>query len=111
MKLVEQQHGAVMVVKVNGPLTDSDAEVFLERMSTLARERMGRVVVDASKISFADSKGLEAILDLSEILNESGQGLCLCGTNETLREVLELTALAEHVEQYEDASSAVRSFL
>ena len=111
MNLVENQHGAVMVVTVNGPLTESDAGVFLERMSTLARERMGRVVVDASKIPFADSKGLEAILELSELLGEAGQGLCFCGVTDTLREVLELTALAECVEQYEDASGAVRSFL
>ncbi len=111
MKMEEQQHGAVTVVKVDGPLIDNDAALFLEKMTHLARERMGRIVIDTSKVPYADSKGLEAILDISEALGESGQNLRLCGSTETLREVLELTGLAEQVDQFEDATAAVRSFL
>ena len=44
-------------------------------------------------------------------LSAGGRALRLCGTGETLREVLELTGLADRFEFYEDVNIAVRSFL
>jgi anti-anti-sigma regulatory factor len=44
-------------------------------------------------------------------MNQTGHALRLCGANETLRQVLELTDLAPQFEQYADVNAAVRSFL
>jgi anti-anti-sigma factor len=58
-----------------------------------------------------DSKALEVLLDATERLADSGQALRLCGANETVREVLDLTDLSRFFEHYQDVNSAVRSFL
>ena len=111
MEIGEHKHGAVTVVKPEGPLVADDAQQFASRARAAIGRCMGRVVVDGSRVSHADSIGLEAILELGEALESTGRALRLCGVSETLRESLELTGVSDHVEFFEDVTSAVRSFL
>ena len=111
MEFLEQTKGAVRVIKPRGPLVGPDADQFKKRATEAASACLGRLVVDASAVAYVDSRGLEVIADLSEELTQGGMSLKLCGTNETVREVLELTELAGMVEHYSDVNSAVRSFL
>ena len=111
MEILEQVKGAVTLLTPRGPLCEADAENFKRKAAEASAAAMGRVVIDASAIPYADSRGLEALVDLSEELGESGQTLRLCAANETLREVLELTDLSGMFEHYEDVNAAVRSFL
>jgi len=111
VEIIEQTKGAVRVIKPRGPLVAADADQFKKRAAEMSTASLGRLVVDASAIAYLDSRGLEVIADLSEELMQSGMSLKMCGTNETVREVLDLTELASHVEHYADVTSAVRSFL
>ena len=60
MRIQEQKHGAVTVLKPAGPLVEDDVESFKSRLLELMQETLGRVVVDASAVPFVDSKGLES---------------------------------------------------
>ena len=111
MKMQTQQRGAVVVVRPDGPLTVVEADSFKGRMAELIRENLGRIVVDASGLPYVDSRGLESLADVARELAPSGKGLKVCAANETLRQVLELTGLSAQFEHFEDANSAVRSFL
>ena len=111
MDIHEQAQGAVMVLKPQGPLVQADAEQFRTRMLEVLGRSLGRVIVDASAVPFVDSVGLEALADVSEEMSRGGQALKLCGANETVREVLEITDLASQFEHFEDMLTAVRSFL
>ncbi|MEX2671002.1 MAG: STAS domain-containing protein [Phycisphaeraceae bacterium] len=111
MQIGEQRHGAVMVIKPEGALVAEEIDAFRTRLEALHCDAMGRVVVDLNDVPFVDSSGLEVLLDVSEQMAEQGRALRLCRVNETVREVLELTDLASHFEQYDDATHAVRSFL
>jgi anti-sigma B factor antagonist len=99
------------VLKPRGALCQSDAEHFYRRAFETAGRNMGRLVIDASAVPFVDSRGLEVLVELGDELGRTGLALKLCGTTETVREVLDLTELASHFEFYEDVSTAVRSFL
>lgn len=111
MEIHEQAQGAVMVLKPVGTLTEGDADVFRERVLAAANKNMGRVIVDASGVSFVDSRGLETLVDVTEHLGEGGRVLKLCGSNANLKQVLELTGWASAFEFFEDSGTAVRSFL
>ncbi len=111
MEINEQRQGAVTVLKPAGPLCAQDADQFKQRISEVMSRSLGRFVVDASEIAYVDSRGLEVLKETTDELSESGQALRLCGANETVREVLELTRLSELFEHYSDVTSAVRSFL
>ena len=80
-------------------------------MQGFVRENLGRVVIDAAVLPYVDSKGLESLADIAEDLALSGKGLKLCAANDTIRQTLELTGLSAQFEHFEDANSAVRSFL
>jgi len=111
MEYHRQQQGAVTIVRPDGPLTAPDAPALKAELLTVAAGNLGRLVLDLSTMPFIDSLGLEALVEVTEELSESGQVLKLCGANKTLREVLELTELSSFFEHFEDAGSAARSFL
>lgn len=111
MQIQEQKQGAVTVLRPVGPLIQDDAAQFKTKLMDVRQTSLGRFVVDAAAVPYIDSAGLEALLDAHEELAKAGQSLKLCAVNETLREVFTLTELSGHFEHFEDAASAVRSFL
>ncbi|MEM1329200.1 MAG: STAS domain-containing protein [Planctomycetota bacterium] len=111
MEIGEQKHGAVTVLRPEGPLVSEDALQFCSRAKATIGRCMGRVVIDGGRVSHADSAGLEAVLDLCDALESTGRALRMCGVSETLRESLELTGISDQVEFFEDVTGAVRSFL
>src|SRR3954469_10929958 len=111
MKIQEQHQGAVTVLKPEGPLLETDAAQFKSTAAQVLHATLGRVVVDMSGVPFVDSKGLEALVDVSEEMSQSGQTLKLCATGKTVREILEVTELVSLFDHFDDVNSAVRSFL
>ena len=111
MKIGQQKHGAVTLLKPEGPLTDAAAKEFDAAARPVLTGTLGRMVIDLSEVPFVDSTGLEVLLDLTDLLGESGKVLKLCGTNKTVRQVLDLTEIDTLFDHFEDVNSAVRSFL
>ena len=99
------------MVRPEGPITRSEADDLKADILETVRETLGRVVLDTSGIPFVDSMGLEALVDVAEQLGRGGKMLKICGTTETVKEIFELTGLLPRFEHFEDANSAVRSFL
>lgn len=111
MDLEVRQVGAVRVVRPAGPITRDEADQVKTALLEAVRTHLGRVVLDASAVAYVDSKALESLVEVTEVLAASGRALKLCSLNETLQEVIELTGLAPQFEQFEDANTAARSFL
>ncbi len=111
MELHQQQHGAVTVFKPDGALSEAAVAPFAAAVRTGAARSMGRIVLDLTAVPFVDSAALEALLDLTELLGHGGRSLKLCGVNKTCRQVLELVELVSYFDLFDDANSAVRSFL
>ncbi|MFG0294248.1 MAG: STAS domain-containing protein [Phycisphaerales bacterium JB065] len=111
MQIQQYQHGAVTVLKPEGPLVGDDADLFRARTQSTMRSSFGRMVIDACGVPYVDSKGLEALNDLSDEMSKAGQPLRICSATETVREVFVLTNLDRLFEHFEDVGSAVRSFL
>jgi anti-anti-sigma factor len=111
MEVSEVIKGAVKVLKPRGPLVGADADNFKRTALEAAGSNLGRIVIDTSAVPYADSRGLEVLAEMADELSSSGLTLKLCETNETMREVLDLTELSSLFEYYEDMNAAVRSFL
>ena len=111
MKITESRQGAVVVLKPEGALIENDAAAAKARFMATLGASVGRFVVDMSAVPYVDSKGLEALVEVSEEMSRGGQALRLCCANKTVREVLEITDLGSLFEHFEDTNTAVRSFL
>ncbi len=111
MEIEIQRKGAVAILKPKGPLSRDDAEGLKAKLLESVGNQWGRVVLDASAVLYADSRGVEVLVEVSEALSQNGQVLKLCHANETIREILYLTGFTPLFEYYEDVNAAVRSFL
>lgn len=111
MQIEHDKRGAVSVIRPTGPLIGSDAPSLLGAVREQVAASFGRFVLDLSRVPFVDSQGLEALADAGQELETTGLGLKVCGANEVLREVFELTGVNGLFEQYADVQSAVRTFL
>jgi anti-sigma B factor antagonist len=111
MKITETRQGAVVILKPEGALIENDAAAAKAKLVNTMGASVGRFVVDMSAVPYVDSKGLEALVEVTEELSHGGQALRLCCANKTVREVLEITDLASMFEYFEDTNTAVRSFL
>lgn len=111
MEIQEQRQGAVTILKPMGALIDPESRLFKDQALETATKNLGRIMVDASAIPFVDSSGVEALVDLTEQLAQSGRALKLCGATDTIKEVLELTGWAHAFEFFTDVNTGVRSFL
>ena len=111
MEIQQNNHGAVTVLKPIGPLCEEDADAVKTQTIEASARNLGRIVLDASAVPYIDSRGLEVLVEVAEALSQGGQALKLCGANEVLREVVELTDVAPLIEQFPDVNTAVRSFL
>ena len=72
MKLSEHKHGAVTVIKPEGPLVEEHAQTLKTNLLSAMNSSLGRVVIDMSAVPFVDSKGLESLVDLTEEMAKSG---------------------------------------
>src|ERR1700722_8284656 len=102
MKLSQQNHGAVTLLKPEGPLVEAELAEFRKTLNTLLASMLGRVVEDMSAVPFVDSVGLEALLDVSDALTRVGRCLKLCSVNKVLRQVMDLTQIGGQFDLYED---------
>lgn len=112
MHIETNRHGAVTVVRPDGPvINEEDAAILRSESFTVLGNTLGRFVLDASEMTFVDSFGLEALVDITTEVGAGGQSLKLCGISDTLREILSITGLTTRFQQFEDVQTAVRSFL
>ncbi len=109
MNIEEQRHGKVTVLRPQGPVIGTDVDQLGDHITKVLDGNCRAMVLDASRMTFVDSRGLETLVDATEELIQRGQVLRLAGASETLKEVLELTELASLFEQYDDTDAAVRS--
>lgn len=112
MEIIEQTQGAILVLKPSGPLTGDPAAVALrDRVQTLTRSALGRIVIELSAVPLVDSRGIESLLDAADSLATVGITLRLCGVPDTVRDVLRITGNESGFEFHDETQSAVRSFL
>jgi len=111
MEIEVRQCGAVSVVKPIGAIKGSDADKVAATLNEAIRVNLGRVVLDASSVPMIDSQGLGAMVGVTRELAQSGKPLKLSAMSETVRQVFELTGISPLFEMFDDANSAVRSYL
>jgi len=99
------------LIQPKGPLIGSDSTQLRVEFDEARIDCMGRIVLDMEQVPYVDSGGLESLMDISDQMAESGKALKMCGVNETVRQVLEVTNLAVLFEYYEDANTATRSYM
>jgi stage II sporulation protein AA (anti-sigma F factor antagonist) len=104
-----EQRGEAVVLAVRGPLIGAEAGRLRKRIAKALEGGADWLVLDVSGVPFLDSQGLELLVDTTERLIRAGKALRICGANEILAEVFDLTDVAPMLEQFGDVDAAVGS--
>ena len=102
MKIDQEHYEDMTMIIPQDSLIGDDAQQLGEVLTTVLGESPQDLMIDVSKVTQIDSKGLEVLVDATEQLIRSGRALKLVAADETLREILELTELASLFE-YSDS--------
>jgi len=109
VRIAQEQRGKAVVLAPRGPLIAAEADRLRKRVAKALEEGADPLVLDVSGVPFLDSRGLELLVDTTERLIRGGKALRICGANDLLSEVLELTDVASLFEQFDDVDAAVGS--
>jgi anti-anti-sigma factor len=94
MKIDQEYYEDMTLITPQDSLVGDDAVQLGGVLTTVLTENPQDVVINVSKVTQVDSKGLEILVDATEQLIRGGRVLKLVGADETFREILELTELA-----------------
>src|ERR1700682_3553934 len=111
--LVEfEHHGDVCVLRMHGRFaTGQDSAYLRTRADEVKCSGSSKVLADFSQVSYIDSTGIGFLIGIytSVMKNPNGR-FVLANLNRRVREVLELTRLANVIPIYPDVKSAFEAF-
>ena len=107
MKLPTEIFGDVIVVHTPQELGRDQAEPLKEYLTSLERVN---VILDLDNAESIDSIGLEALLDVQDVLREYGGDLKVTTKNHVNRKILEITRLDQQMDVFDNVIDAVKGF-
>jgi anti-anti-sigma factor len=109
MALVDR-HGAITVLRPNGPLRAEAIEQLDNHLTPALAGGVPNVVIDLAETPLIDGAGLEWILNLDERCCRHGGCVRICNVGELCRDILRITVVGSSVQQFEDLTLALGSF-
>jgi anti-anti-sigma factor len=94
MEILKERVGDTYVVSANGRLDGIYSTAFAKEVGELIAGMTPKILLDFAEIDFVTSAGIRAVLLLMKRAEASGVVFALCGVNEQVREVLDVTGLA-----------------
>jgi len=95
MDIHKEQVGDVQVVAATGRLDGIYSTAFAKEVGELIVGTNPKILLDFSEIDFVSSAGLRAVLLLMKKAKASGGVFALCGVNEQVREVLDVSGFTD----------------
>ncbi len=103
----EQLDSGTPVVSVSGEVDLATAPVLERTLLDAAEDRTGEVIVDLTRCSFFDSRGLSALLATRGRLARSNRGLALILSNPNVVKIFQITGFDQLFEIYPSMGMAV----
>ena len=76
-------------------------------LSSMIAQKLPRVVVDLSKVTYIDSSGLAVLIEAMQNVNQYGGQFALCGLQEGVRPIFEIARLDQVFRIFPDTASAL----
>lgn len=100
----------VTVVQIEGTLDTNSAPQAQKEMEELLADGRAKIVMDFSAVDFISSAGLRVLLMTAKKVGAAGGGLRLCGLNEAVREVIEMSGFTVFLSLFDNRTEALAEF-
>jgi anti-anti-sigma factor len=108
MNLTFKKNGNTIIVYLSGTLdTKLSREVEEDLEQLLHQFPESDILINLKDLKYLSSSGLRVFVSLRSAMQESGKRLKLCGIGRAVREVFELTKVAQFFKIYDDEESAL----
>ena len=106
MRLESQVYDGVCILRLHGRFVTGSDAAFVSARNSLEENGIAKSVIDLRDVPYIDSTGLAFVVELHNSLASRGGQLFLADANPRVREVLEMTRIAEIIPMYEDVEAA-----
>ena len=94
MEIHKERVGDTYVVTASGRLDGIYSTAFANLVGELVTDTNPKILIDFTDVDFVTSAGLRALLLLVKKAKATGGVFALCGVNEQVREVLDITGFS-----------------
>jgi anti-sigma B factor antagonist len=110
MDIEVSQTSGVTLVMPQDDLDMGTADLMKRTLAGLIEKGQSRLVLDLTKVSYIDSSGLGALVAAMKQARAAGGNLKLCGLQEDVRSIFEMTRLIKVMTVHGDRQEAVASW-
>ena len=110
MDIEVTQTGGVTLVVPKGDLDMGTADQMKRTLSDLVEKGQSKLVMDLTGVAYVDSSGLGALVAAMKQARAVGGNLKLCGLQEDVRSIFEMTRLIKVMAVHSDRQEAVASW-
>jgi anti-anti-sigma factor len=91
MEIHDERVGDTCVVTAKGRLDGGASAAFADKVAGLITSPSPKLLIDFAGVDFVTSAGLRAVLLLVKKVKAAGGSFALCGVQDSVREVLDIT--------------------
>ncbi|MDP2342355.1 MAG: STAS domain-containing protein [Deltaproteobacteria bacterium] len=110
LTLETKEAGGVVVVALIGSLDTQTSAAAMERLHALVGPSGTRMLLDCSALAYVSSAGLRVFLTTTKKLTAAGGALRMCGLNETVKEVFEISGFHTIFKVFPTEAEALTGF-
>lgn len=107
---VSQMGAGVTLVVPQGDLDMGTADQVKRTLTGLIEKGQSKLVMDLARVGYVDSSGLGALVAAMKQARAVGGNLKLCGLQEDVRSIFEMTRLIKVMAVHSDRQEAVSSW-
>jgi len=110
MNISTREEGVVTVVGVDGNLDTNTAPEAQRHLDGLQDGGVQKILVDFTDVDYVSSAGLRVLLATAKRISASGGSLRICGLNETVNEVFEISGFSMILNVFGSEAEALEGF-
>ncbi len=110
MKINQENHSDVELIKLDGKLDVHSTPFVLELLDDLVEDNVRKIILDMGKVKFISSYGLGTLVTTLKNIQENGGTLKLASLREEIKVPMEVTGLLSKFEVFDTPDEAIKSF-
>ena len=110
MNLSTREEGGVTVVAVEGNLDTNTAPDAQQHLDALQDDGAQKILVNFTDLDYTSSAGLRVLLATAKRITGAGGSLRICGLNETVDEVFEISGFSMILNVFGSEAEALEGF-
>jgi anti-sigma B factor antagonist len=105
-----RESGDVKIVEVAGKLNTTTAPLLDDALKEILGQETTKILLDFTELAFTASSGLRVIMAAGISLQKTGGEIKLCGLNEIIKDIFDMSGLDTMFKIYELEDDALADF-